>query len=60
VAVAIVTGPLDVLVGRRRDGHPPWTFPGGKIEPGESPEASELMSGMFGLVREHLRSKLRG
>jgi hypothetical protein len=32
----------------------------GKIEPGESPEASELMSGMFGLVREHLRSKLRG
>jgi 8-oxo-dGTP pyrophosphatase MutT (NUDIX family) len=26
------------VVGRRRDGNPPWTFPGGKIEPGESPE----------------------
>jgi 8-oxo-dGTP pyrophosphatase MutT (NUDIX family) len=37
-AVAIVTSDLGVLVGRRRDGIPPWTFPGGKIEPGESPE----------------------
>jgi 8-oxo-dGTP pyrophosphatase MutT (NUDIX family) len=37
VAVAIVTSRLGVLVGRRRDGNPPWTFPGGKIEPGESP-----------------------
>jgi len=27
-----------VLVGKRRDGNPPWTFSGGKIEPGESPE----------------------
>jgi 8-oxo-dGTP pyrophosphatase MutT (NUDIX family) len=38
VAAAIVTSRLGVLVGRRRDGRPPWTFPGGKIEPGESPE----------------------
>jgi 8-oxo-dGTP diphosphatase len=38
VAVAVVTSHLGVLVGRRRDGSPPWTFPGGKIEPGESPE----------------------
>lgn len=38
VAVAVVTGRLGVLVGRRRDGNPPWTFPGGKIEPGESSE----------------------
>ena len=38
VAVAIVTSGSDVLVGRRRDGDPPWTFPGGKIEPGEVPE----------------------
>ena len=38
VAVAIVTGPSGVLIGRRGDGVPPWTFPGGKIEPGESPE----------------------
>ena len=38
VAAAIVTSHLGVLVGRRRDGNPPWTFPAGKIEPGESPE----------------------
>jgi 8-oxo-dGTP pyrophosphatase MutT (NUDIX family) len=38
VAAAIVTSHLGVLIGRRRDGSPPWTFPGGKIEPGESPE----------------------
>jgi 8-oxo-dGTP pyrophosphatase MutT (NUDIX family) len=38
VALAVVTCRLGVLVGRRRDGNPPWTFPGGKIEPGESPE----------------------
>ncbi len=38
VAVAIVTSRPGVLAGRRRDGKPLWTFPGGKIEPGESPE----------------------
>jgi len=38
VAAAIVTSCLGVLIGRRRDGRPPWTFPGGKIKPGESPE----------------------
>jgi 8-oxo-dGTP pyrophosphatase MutT (NUDIX family) len=38
VAVAIVTSELGVLVGRRADGSPPWTFPGGKLEPGESAE----------------------
>jgi 8-oxo-dGTP pyrophosphatase MutT (NUDIX family) len=38
LAVAVVTCPWGVLVGRRRDGNPPWVFPGGKIEPGESPE----------------------
>jgi 8-oxo-dGTP diphosphatase len=42
VAVAIVTSDLGVLVGRRRDRHPPWTFPGGKIELGESPEAAAV------------------
>lgn len=36
-ALAVVTGPRGVLAGRRRDGVPPWVFPGGKIEPGESP-----------------------
>jgi 8-oxo-dGTP pyrophosphatase MutT (NUDIX family) len=34
VAVAIGAGPSGVLVGGRGDGVPPWTFPGGKIEPG--------------------------
>jgi 8-oxo-dGTP pyrophosphatase MutT (NUDIX family) len=38
VAVAVVTSRLGVLVGRRRDGTPPWTFPGGRIEPSEAPE----------------------
>jgi 8-oxo-dGTP diphosphatase len=42
VAVAIITSGMGVLIGRRRDGVPPWTFPGGKIEPGESPEDAAL------------------
>lgn len=37
VAVAVVTGPAGVLAGRRRDGAPPWVFPGGRIEAGETP-----------------------
>lgn len=37
VVAAIVTSHLGVLVGRRNDGKPPWTFIAGKIEPGESP-----------------------
>lgn len=36
VAAAIVTSPLGVLVGRRHDGKPPWTFIAGEVEPGES------------------------
>jgi len=42
IAVAIVTSHLGALVGRRRDGSPPWTFPGGKIEAGESPEGAAV------------------
>ena len=38
VVAAIVTSPLGVLVGRRRDGKPPWTFIAGEQEPGEQPE----------------------
>src|SRR5579859_5530859 len=38
VVAAIVTSKLGVLVGRRNDGKPPWTFIAGEIEPGESPE----------------------
>jgi 8-oxo-dGTP diphosphatase len=38
VVAAIVTNGMGVLVGRRNDGKPPWTFIAGEIEPGESPE----------------------
>jgi 8-oxo-dGTP pyrophosphatase MutT (NUDIX family) len=37
VVAAIVTSAQGVLIGRRNDGKPPWTFIAGKIEPGESP-----------------------
>jgi 8-oxo-dGTP diphosphatase len=36
VATAIVTSRLGVLVGRRQDGKPPWTFIAGEVEPGET------------------------
>jgi 8-oxo-dGTP diphosphatase len=37
IATAIVTSGLGVLVGKRNDGKPPWTFIAGEVEPGESP-----------------------
>lgn len=37
VVAAIVTSPRGVLIGRRNDGKPPWTFIAGEIKPGESP-----------------------
>jgi 8-oxo-dGTP pyrophosphatase MutT (NUDIX family) len=37
VVAAIVTSHAGVLIGRRNDGKPPWTFIAGKIEAGESP-----------------------
>ena len=37
VVAAVVTSELGVLVGRRNDQTPPWTFIAGKIQPGESP-----------------------
>lgn len=36
VALAIITSDRGVLVAKRKDGIPPWTFLGGDIEPGES------------------------
>jgi len=36
VALAVITSRLGVLAVRRTDGTPPWSFPGGKIEPGEA------------------------
>lgn len=36
VVAAIVISDRGVLIGRRNDGKPPWTFIAGEIEPGES------------------------
>jgi 8-oxo-dGTP diphosphatase len=36
VALAIITSEQGVLVAKRTDGIPPWTFLGGEIQPGES------------------------
>jgi len=36
IVATVVTSALGVLVGRRNDGKPPWTFIAGEIEPGES------------------------
>jgi 8-oxo-dGTP diphosphatase len=40
VALAIVTSAKGVLVERRKDGIPPWTFPGGDVLVGETAAAS--------------------
>ncbi len=37
IVAAIVTSKLGVLVERRHDGRPLWTFPAGEAEPGEAP-----------------------
>ena len=37
VITAIVTSRKGVLIGKRHDGRPPWTFIAGENEPGESP-----------------------
>jgi 8-oxo-dGTP diphosphatase len=37
VVAAIVTSHLGVMVARRKDGKPPWTFIAGEVEPGENP-----------------------
>jgi 8-oxo-dGTP diphosphatase len=36
VALAVITSQTGVLVIRRADGDPPWAFPGGRTESGES------------------------
>jgi 8-oxo-dGTP diphosphatase len=38
LAAAIVTSGGKVLIGRSADRNPPWVFPAGPIESGESPE----------------------
>jgi 8-oxo-dGTP pyrophosphatase MutT (NUDIX family) len=42
VVAAIVTSKHGVLVGRRNDGKPPWTFIAGEIEHGESPADASI------------------
>lgn len=42
VVAAIVTSPDGVLAVRRKDGKPPWTFPGGEIRRGETPAAAAI------------------
>jgi 8-oxo-dGTP pyrophosphatase MutT (NUDIX family) len=42
IVAAIVTSKLGVLVERRHDGKPLWTFPAGESEPGESPEDTAI------------------
>lgn len=36
VALAVITSDLGVLIAKRRDGIPPWTFLGGEIRDGET------------------------
>ncbi|GAA1278611.1 hypothetical protein GCM10009609_47480 [Pseudonocardia aurantiaca] len=40
--VAVVTSPLGVLAGRRRDGVPRWVFPGGSLEEGETAQQAAV------------------
>jgi 8-oxo-dGTP pyrophosphatase MutT (NUDIX family) len=42
VVAVIVTSAEGVLAGRRRDGMPGWTFPGGGIEPGETAQEAAV------------------
>ena len=63
VAVAVVTSARGVLAGRRVDGRPPWTFPGGKLEPGETPAAAAIRevreeTGLVVTVRELLGERV--
>lgn len=42
VALAIIAANGTVLVGRRHDRIPPWTFPATEIQPGEAPAAAAV------------------
>jgi 8-oxo-dGTP diphosphatase len=42
IAAAIVTSRRGVLIARRNDGRPPWTFIAGEVEPGERPEDAAI------------------
>jgi 8-oxo-dGTP diphosphatase len=40
IALAIITSSRGVLIEHRRDGIPPWTFPGGEVSTGETASAT--------------------
>jgi 8-oxo-dGTP diphosphatase len=40
ICLAIITSDQGVLIAKRRDGIPPWTFLGGEARDGESPDAA--------------------
>ena len=42
VVASIVTSQEGVLLGRRHDGKPPWTFIAGAMEEGESPQDTAI------------------
>jgi 8-oxo-dGTP diphosphatase len=42
VAAAVITSDQGILVARRHDRIPPWTFPAAEIEDGESPAAAAV------------------
>jgi 8-oxo-dGTP pyrophosphatase MutT (NUDIX family) len=42
VALAVITGPRGVLLSKRADRRPPWSFIGGEIKPGEDAMAAAV------------------
>jgi 8-oxo-dGTP diphosphatase len=42
IVAIVVTAPDGILAVRRTDKNPLWTFPGGEIEPGETPSAAAV------------------
>jgi 8-oxo-dGTP pyrophosphatase MutT (NUDIX family) len=42
IVLAIITSAEGVLVGKRHDGKPPYTFIGGEVEPMETPEEAVI------------------
>lgn len=54
VVIAVVVSGQHVLVGRRVDQTPPWTFLGGKVEAGETPQQAAVRE-----VREEAQLAIR-